>query len=208
MACAFLWHFRKTGDMAPKGNKRATSELGHVFPHDNGYRVQAQIDGKKERGPCRCTQAAAKQDLRKAQAADNHKQYADVLKQLREAAKSAASEAPSGVTQPAASASQQQASATTFEKQCQQILDYRRAHGGRAPCQNRFDSKQTKPSIFKVTSFKLQHPTSTASIAILAQAIFGSRDAASGWRAMSTYYARLAWAVNHKRRATAASQQT
>jgi len=97
--------------MAPKGNKRATSELGHVFPHDNGYRVQAQIDGKKERGPCRCTQAAAKQDLRKAQAADNHKQYADVLKQLREAAKSAASEAPSGVTQPAASASQQQASA-------------------------------------------------------------------------------------------------
>ena len=118
-ACAFLWHFRKTGDMAPKGNKRATSELGDVCPHDNGYRVQAQIDGKKERGPCRCTQAAAKQDLRKAQAADNHKQYADVLKQLREAAKSAtsggpylaASEAPSGVTQPAASASQQQASA-------------------------------------------------------------------------------------------------
>ena len=128
--------------MAPNGNKRATSELGHVFPHDNGYRVQAQIDGKKERGPCRCTQAAAKQDLRKAQAADNHKQYADVLKQLREAAKSAASEAPSGVTQPAASASQQQASATTFEKQCQQILDYRRAHGGRAPCQSKSDPNE------------------------------------------------------------------
>jgi len=92
--------------------------------------------------PCRCTQAAAKQDLRKAQAADNHKQYADVLKQLRKAAKSAASEAPTGVTQPAASASQQQASATTFEKQCQQILDYRRAHGGRAPCQSKSDPNE------------------------------------------------------------------
>ena len=75
-------------------------------------------------------------------------------------------------------------------------------------CFGKSRTKQTKPSICKVTSFKLQHPTSTSSIAILAQAIFGSRDAASGWRAMSTYYARLAWAVNHKRRATAASQQT
>ena len=39
-------------------------------------------------------------------------------------------------------------------------------------CFGKSRTKQTKPSICKVTSFKLQHPTSTASIAILAQAFF------------------------------------
>jgi hypothetical protein len=32
----------------------------------------------------------------------------------------------------------------SFENQCQQILDFRRAHGGRAPCQSRSDHNEHK----------------------------------------------------------------
>ena len=37
----------------------------------------------------------------------------------------------------------------TFEKQCQQILDYRRAHGGRAPCQSRQDPNEHRLGMMK-----------------------------------------------------------
>ena len=95
--------------MRSKGSKSAPSGLGRVFLHGNGFRVQATVNGATERGPCRSTRAKANVDLRRAQLAQTHEEYAYILVQLRREANllapaNASSGDVSGVVQPAARA--------------------------------------------------------------------------------------------------------
>ena len=97
--------------MPPKGSrsKSAPSELGRVFPHGNGFRVQATVSGVPEKGPYRSTRARANVDLRRAQSAQTHEEYVYILEQLRREANllapaNASSGDVSGVVQPAARA--------------------------------------------------------------------------------------------------------
>ena len=104
--------------MPPKGSKSAPSELGRVFPHGNGFRVQATVSGVPEKGPYRSTRARANVDLRQAQSAQTHEEYVSILEQLRREADllapaNASSGDVSGVVQPAAGAKAMAQSAKT-----------------------------------------------------------------------------------------------
>ena len=101
----------------PCRRKRTAKEpvhLGGVYPHYNGFRVQAWVNGHLRKGPTRSTRARANADLRRAQSAQTHEEYACILERIRhEANLPAHANVSSG--------------------------DARRASGGREPCQNRSD---------------------------------------------------------------------
>ena len=94
--------------MPPKGSRSAPAELGRVFPHGNGFRVQASVNGAPDKGPCRPTRARANADLHRAQSAQSLEEYVHILELLRREAKppdpsDVSAQVPSSrVTQPTA----------------------------------------------------------------------------------------------------------
>ena len=68
--------------MPPKGSTQSLAQKGSVAPNGNGFRAQAYVDGRIQRGPTRATEAQSNCDLREARTAASATEYCSVLQRL------------------------------------------------------------------------------------------------------------------------------
>ena len=80
--CSSLAYTQFSTDMPPKGSKKSFAQRGSVVPNGSGFRAQAYIAGRTQRGPTRATEAEANCDLRESRDAASETEYSSVLQRL------------------------------------------------------------------------------------------------------------------------------